>query len=131
MIRRYCRYFDERGLPYTVAMHKPDPQGDVRNYHVHIVYFAAARHAPRSIRLALRRIEGERCQHARGIATRRKLVVDAINATLRANGSGQRYTHLSNRARGMAPPAPKIGQKQIGSSGGSPMAEAGYADWSG
>lgn len=127
MIRRYCRYFDERGLPYTVAMHKPDPQGDVRNYHVHIVYSLrpATRLGPYDWRFAVSKVSDVNTPE--GIATRRKLVVDAINATLRANGSGQRYTHLSNRARGMAPPAPKIGQKQNWVIRRLADAEAGYA----
>ncbi|WP_298089162.1 MobA/MobL family protein [uncultured Sphingomonas sp.] len=112
MIRRYCRYFDKRGLPYTVAMHKPDPQGDVRNFHVHIVYSLrpTTRLGPYDWRFAVSKVGDVNTPE--GIAMRRKLVVDAINATLRASGSTQRYTHLSNRARGMAPPAPKIGQKR-------------------
>jgi hypothetical protein len=112
MIRRYCRYFDKRGLPYTVGMHRPDPQGDVRNFHVHIVYSLrpAMRMGPYDWRFAVSKVSDVNTPE--GIATRRKLVVEAINATLRASGSTQRYTHLSNRARGLAPPAPKIGQKR-------------------
>jgi hypothetical protein len=33
-------FFTERGLPATGAVHKPDPQGDQRNVHAHIVYNA-------------------------------------------------------------------------------------------
>ncbi|WP_294201298.1 MobA/MobL family protein [uncultured Sphingomonas sp.] len=127
MIRRYCRYFDKRGLPYTVAMHKPDPQGDVRNFHVHIVYSLrpATRLGPYDWRFAVSKVSDVNTPE--GIAARRKLVVDAINATLRASGSTQRYTHLSNRARGLTPPAPKIGQKRNWVIRRLADAEAGYA----
>ncbi|MEH3100600.1 MobA/MobL family protein [Sphingomonas adhaesiva] len=126
-VRRYCRYFDKRGLPYTVAMHKPDPQGDVRNYHVHIVYSLrpAQRLGPYDWNFAVSKVSDVNTPE--GIAMRRKLVVDAINATLRASGSGQRFTHLSNHARGLGLPGPKIGQQQNWIARRLADAEDGYA----
>jgi len=126
-VRRYCRYFDKRGLPYTVAMHKPDPQGDVRNYHVHIVYSLrpARRLGAYDWTFAVSKVSDVNTPE--GIAARRKLVVDAINATLRASGSGQRFTHLSNRARGLGLPGPKIGQQQNWIARRLADAEDGYA----
>jgi len=111
-VRDYCRYFDERGIAYTVGMHKPDPAGDVRNFHCHIVYSLrpATRHGDYNWSFAVSKLSDVNTPE--GIATRRKLATDAINITLTAAGSGQRYTHLSNRARGLGPPAPKQGQRQ-------------------
>lgn len=37
-VRRVCRWFEARGLAYTVGIHLPDHAGDQRNYHVHIIY---------------------------------------------------------------------------------------------
>lgn len=110
IVRRICHFLEQRGLPYMAALHLPDASGDQRNYHVHIIY---------SLRPA-RRVgaydwefgaskEGDINTPA-GILARRKAVVAAMNVTLCAAGSDRRYTHLSNRARGMAAPAPKQGQ---------------------
>ncbi len=111
-VRDYCRYFDERGIAYTVGMHKPDPAGDVRNFHCHIVYSLrpATRHGDYNWSFAVSKLSDVNTPE--GIATRRRLATDAINVTLTAAGSGQRYTHLSNHARGLGAPAPKQGQRQ-------------------
>ena len=109
-IRRYCRYFDERGLPYTAAMHLPDPNGDDRNYHCHIIYSLrpTQRMAPYDWSFAVSKLTDVNTPG--GIRQRRRLAVEAINATLIASGSEQRYTHLTNRARGMGAAQPKQGQ---------------------
>jgi hypothetical protein len=111
-VRRYCREFDKRGIAYTVGMHKPDPAGDGRNFHCHILYSLrpARRLGAYDWSFAVSKVQDVNTPE--GIAMRRKAVVDAINKTLRAAGSAQRYTHLSNRARGLGRPAPKRGQQQ-------------------
>ena len=110
-VRRICRFFDERGLPYTVALHLPDRAGDQRNYHVHIIYSLrpCERHGPYDWGFAA----GKKADIStpEGIRARRLAVVQAINTTLCAAGIAKRYTHLSNRARGMAAGQAKIGQE--------------------
>lgn len=112
VVRRYCRYFDQRGIAYAVGMHKPDSAGDGRNFHCHIVYSLrpATRLAAYDWSFAVSKLSDVNTPD--GITLRRKLAVDAINVTLKAAGSAQRYTHLSNRARGLGSPAPKQGQRQ-------------------
>ncbi len=112
VVRRYCQYFDRRGIAYAVGMHKPDPAGDGRNFHCHIIYSLrpAARLAAYDWSFAVSKLSDVNTPD--GITLRRKLAVDAINLTLKAAGSAQRYTQLSNRARGLGYPAPKRGQRQ-------------------
>jgi len=112
VVRRYCRYFDQRGIAYAVGMHKPDPAGDGRNFHCHIIYSLrpATRLAAYDWSFAVSKLSDVNTPG--GITLRRKLAVDAINVTLKAAGSAQRYTHLSNHARGLGAPAPKHGQRQ-------------------
>ncbi len=112
VVRRYCRYFDQRGIAYAVGMHKPDPAGDGRNFHCHIIYSlrCATRLAAYDWSFAVSKLSDVNTPD--GITLRRKLAVDAINVTLKAAGSAQRYTHLSNRARGLGNPVPKQGQRQ-------------------
>jgi hypothetical protein len=110
-VRRICRFFDKRGLPYTAAIHLPDPSGDQRNHHVHILYSlrSATRHGSYDWSFALGK-EGDINTPA-GIKARRVAVVRAINKTLSAARIDKRYTHLSNKARRMAEAQPKIGQQ--------------------
>lgn len=111
IVRRHCRHFETQGLPYTAAMHLPDGKGDGRNFHCHIIYsLRPARRLGRyDWNFAASKLAD--VNTPTGIRNRRRLAVDAINATLRAAGSDQRYTDLSNRARGLGAPAPKVGQK--------------------
>ena len=111
-VRRICRWFETKGLPYTVGIHLPDQAGDQRNYHCHIVYSLrpCQRVAPYEWAFA----PGKRADinTPDGIRARRLAVVRAINATLHAARIDKRYTHLSNRARNMAPPVEgKAGQQ--------------------
>lgn len=110
-VRRICRFFDERGLSYTVALHLPDRAGDQRNYHVHIIYSLrpCERHGPYDWSFAVGK-EADINTPA-GIKARRLAVVQAINTTLCAAGIAKRYTHRSNKARGMAAGQAKIGQE--------------------
>ncbi|MEH3121661.1 MAG: hypothetical protein PGN16_06705 [Sphingomonas phyllosphaerae] len=110
-VEEYCRYFEERGLPYVAALHLPDPGGDQRNFHCHIVYSTrpAERLAPYDWSFAVSKLADVNTPGA--ILARRKLAVDVINAALSAAGSALRYTHLSNRARGAGAPSAKQGQK--------------------
>lgn len=110
-VEAYCRYFEERGLPYVAAPHLPDPSGDQRNFHCHIVYSTrpAERLAPYDWSFAVSKLADVNTPGA--ILARRKLAVDVINAALSAAGSALRYTHLSNRARGAGAPSAKQGQK--------------------
>lgn len=110
-VRRICRFFDKRELPYTAAIHRPDVAGDQRNHHVHIMYSLrpCERHGPYDWSFDVTK-EAD-INTADGIRARRLAVVKAINSTLCAAGSAKRYTHLSNKARGMAAGQTKIGQE--------------------
>ena len=110
-VRRICRFFDERGLPYTVALHLPDRAGDQRNFHVHIIYSLrpCKRHGAYDWSFGVGK-EAD-INTPEGIRARRLAVVQAINTTLCAAAIAKRYTHLSNKARGMAAGQAKIGQE--------------------
>lgn len=110
VVRRICKLFEKRGLPYMVALHLPDASGDQRNYHAHVIYSLRPARRIRAYDWEFGASKERDINTPDGILARRKAVVAAMNATLRAAGSDRRYTHLSNRARGMAAPAPKQGQ---------------------
>ena len=111
-VRRICRFFEKRGLAYTVAIHVPDATGDQRNYHCHFIYSLrpCARVAPYEWSFSVAKEDDINTPD--GIKARRIAAVEAINKTLRAAGVAKRYTHLSNKARGMAAAQAKVGQQR-------------------
>ncbi|MBN8807815.1 MAG: MobA/MobL family protein [Sphingomonas sp.] len=111
-VRRICRWFEARGMAYSVGIHLPDASGDQRNFHCHIVYSLrqSRRVAPYEWEFATGKQNDINTPD--GIRARRLAVVRAINATLHAAGINKRYTHLSNKARNMLPPEQgKVGQQ--------------------
>lgn len=111
--RRICRQLDKLGLAYTVGIHLPDAAGDQRNFHLHLVYSMrpCRRVAPYEWEFGTAKLT--EINTTAGIFQRRCSVVVAINETLRDAGISKRYTPLSNRERGMAPPKRgKVGQQE-------------------
>jgi hypothetical protein len=110
VVRRVCQNLDKRGLPYSAGIHLPDPTGDQRNYHVHII--SSLRPATRTGDYEWSFATGKKSDinTPAGILARRQDIVAIINKTLRAAGLTKRHTALSNKARNMAAPAPKSGQ---------------------
>lgn len=110
-VEHICFAISARGLPFAVGIHKPDPKGDQRNFHCHLVY---------SLRPA-RRLEEYRWDFEAqkvcdintpvGIRARRKAVTSALNVALAKAGIAKRYTDKSHAARGIkTPPRRKRGQ---------------------
>lgn len=102
MAMRYCEQtFAKQGLPYVLAMHPPDPDGDRRNWHFHISfsYRPMQRTGPgewnidRFLRTDLDTPEGWKQM--------RFLLAEELNHTCEKHGLAKRYTHLSYAASGL------------------------------
>lgn len=113
VVRRICSYFEKRGLGYVAGIHEPDASGDQRNFHVHIIYSLRPVRRVASYDWEFAASKVSDINTPSGILARRKIVVGAINATLAAAGSGRRYTQLSNSARNLPEPEPKLGQTAV------------------
>lgn len=110
---RLCHRPEMLGLAYTVGIHRPDAAGDQRNHHLHLIYSMrpCQRIAPYEWEFGTAKLT--EINTPAGIRQRRCAVVVAINETLQAAGSAKRYTPLSHRERGMAPPTRgKVGQQE-------------------
>ena len=102
MAKRYCeRVFATQGLPYSLAMHAPDPEGDQRNWHFHIAF---------SYRPMERIAEGEwsfgrflrtDLDNPEGWKHMRFLLAEELNHSCKLHGLSKRYTHLSYAASGL------------------------------
>lgn len=112
VVRRICRFFEARGLPYTVAIHVPDSTGDQRNYHCHIIHSLRSCERISPYEWSFGVAKADDINTPDGIMARRVAAVQAINTTLAAAGVAKRYTHLSNKARRMAAAQPKLGQRR-------------------
>lgn len=110
-VRHICADLEARGLPFAVGMHKPDPDGDQRNFHCHIVYSLrpAQRLEPFVWDFETRKV-GD-INTPEGIRARRKAVTTSLNVALAKSGIAKRYTDKSHAARGIsATPGRKRGQ---------------------
>ena len=93
--------FGRHGLPYAAALHRPDPDGDERNYHAHICgsWRPMMRVAPYHWDIAedyRSDLDGaEYWRHAR------RRVAEIMTATVERSGTKRHYTHLSNAERGL------------------------------
>lgn len=94
--------FGRHGLPYAAALHRPDPDGDQRNFHGHIC--GSWRPMTRTEAYGWEIAQdyradldgGEYWRHAR------RRVAEIVTATLERAGTERHYTHLSNAERGLA-----------------------------
>lgn len=93
--------FGRHGLPYAAALHRPDPDGDQRNYHGHIC--GSWRPMTRTEAYGWEIAQDYRAdldgseywRHAR------RRVAEIMTATLERSGTERHYTHLSNAERGL------------------------------
>jgi hypothetical protein len=102
MAKRYCEQaFARQGLPYVLAMHAPDAEGDQRNWHFHVAF---------SYRPVERTGEGEwsidrflrtDLDTPKGWKELRYLLAEQLNHTCEMHGLAKRYTHLSYAASGL------------------------------
>jgi hypothetical protein len=109
-----CDDLERRGLAFVVGMHQPDPSGDQRNFHCHLMYSLrpAARHAPYDWSFAVSKVGDINTPD--GIRARRSLAVDTMNRQLVLADIDRRYTALSNKARGIVDkPQPKLGKRAV------------------
>lgn len=93
--------FGRHGLPYAASLHRPDLNGDQRNYHCHIVgsWRPMTRTAPYSWEIAEDyRSDLDGAQYWRHA---RRRVAEIMTGTLERAGTERDYTHLSNAERGL------------------------------
>lgn len=110
-VNAICRTLQQRDIMFVAALHKPDPSGDQRNFHVHVMYSTrpATRHDAYDWSFCASKDLSINCPN--GIRARRDHVVQCLNEQLARDHVDKRYTALSHRARHIAGPVqPKVGQ---------------------
>lgn len=99
--------FGKHGLPYAIALHAPDPDGDPRNWHAHVIssYRPMARIGPNEWEVgeALR----TDLDNPQSMQLLRENFARAMTRMSREAGQCERHTALSHAARGL-PVEPQI-----------------------
>lgn len=108
--RRYCsRVFGPHDIPYVAVLHKPDPDGDQRNYHVHITFAFRQMVRVGDHQWAIGANLRTDLDTADEFAEFRRVAAEIMTKVMRKAGHNVTYTHLSNAARGL----PIIPQKEL------------------
>ncbi|WP_197465501.1 MobA/MobL family protein, partial [Erythrobacter sp. HI0063] len=93
--------FGKHGLPYAIALHAPDPDGDPRNWHAHVMssYRPMTRVGPNEWEVA----EALRTDldNPRSMQLLRENFARAMTRMSREAGQCERHTALSHAARGL------------------------------
>ncbi|MCW2365835.1 hypothetical protein M2341_001282 [Sphingobium sp. B7D2B] len=104
------RPLEARGIPFVAALHRPDPGGDNRNYHLHLQ--AANRYVVRKSAYDwdFSAATWSGLNTAAGMKLMRRHFVVQINEALARAGRKRRYTHLTRAERGEEPEQMKRGR---------------------
>lgn len=102
LLKGLCGHYERLGLPFSAALHKPDPDNSQKNFHAHILV---------SLR-PMQRV-ADRWEFAAtkltwlgtpaGLKLQRRLIARAFNKALVAEKVATRWTHRSRAADGLAP----------------------------
>src|SRR5690606_9589711 len=106
----FCARLDELHLPFLATLHQPDPDGDIRNFHAHIMM------APRPFAIegpfewSLEASKATEFNLAPGIRWLRERAAEAFNRILEEENISLRYSGVSQAKRGV----PATGEKHHG-----------------
>lgn len=115
----------EMGLPFCAAPHRPDPKGDPRNFHAHILHSLRpmTREGPNRWSFSENKLTWFDCPE--GIRLQRRLIAKAFNRALERSGHEERWTARSREARGLSSPGnTKKGPERIRAERAAKAAEA-------
>ena len=98
-----CRPFADAGLPHAGVLHAPDPDGDPRNFHAHVILsWRPFQHLDDGLVTFADTTLSER-NTPEGHFAFRQSVAEALNAAMAKAGKPRRFTAESNAARGLKP----------------------------
>jgi MobA/MobL family len=115
----------EMGLPFCAALHRPDPKGDPRNFHAHILHSQRPMtyEGPNQWSFAASKLTWFDCRE--GMLLQRRLIAAAFNRALERAGHEERWTSMSRERRGLPSPGnTKKGPEQTRAERDATAAEA-------
>lgn len=94
----------EMGLPFCAALHRPDPKGDPRNFHAHILHSLRPMTREGSTRWSFSENKLNWFDCPEGMLLQRRLIARAFNRALESSGHEERWTAKSREGRGLSSP---------------------------
>lgn len=101
VLRQITDLLAQHDLPYAGVLHAPDPRGDQRNYHAHIMFSLRAFECLGSGRYVFSVDKLSDLNDATFIKPFRQRVSDIFNVAMQRAGYPRRFTPLSNKERGL------------------------------
>ncbi len=114
LLEEICAPFRELGLPFAAVLHAPDPDGDQRNNHAHVVgsWRPFRTKDDGSFEFADRTLSALNTPEA--IFELRERASEAMNRAMTAAGHQRRFSPKSNAARGLPPVSKAAGKSSVG-----------------
>ena len=106
LLEQICSVPASDGLPYVGVLHAPDPNGDRRNYHAHIMLSLRPAEILGDGHYAFHVQKRSELNDGEFIAGWRAKTAEMMNAAMERGGHKRRFTALPNDKRGL-PPRPK------------------------
>jgi hypothetical protein len=91
-------------LPFDAALHKPDRDGDQRNFHAHLLVSLRPMQRVGDHEWTFAAFKRRSLETPAGLSLQRRFVARAFNRALAQEKIETRWTHLSRAARGQASP---------------------------
>ncbi len=109
-----CAPFEKLGIPYAAVLHRPDKDGDQRNYHAHIMFSMRPFERVEDGTFAFSNETLSWMNTGAYITEFRARTAEVLNAAMAREGRTRRFTPLSNATRGASPPAKGEGKSTPG-----------------
>ncbi len=114
ILRDACALFAEHDLPYAGVLHAPDPRGDQRNFHAHVMFSLRPCVIDGRGRYAFATDKSSDLNDESFIEPFRHEVADIMNAAMARENHPRRFTALSDADRGLEPRSKRSGKSSPG-----------------
>lgn len=114
ILRDTCALFAEHDLPYVGVLHAPDPRGDQRNFHAHVMFSLRPCVIDGMGRYAFATDKSSDLNDESFIEPFRHKVADIMNAAMARENHARRFTALSDADRGLEPRSKRSGKSSPG-----------------
>lgn len=114
MLHDTCALLAEHDLPYVGVLHAPDPRGDQRNFHAHVMFSLRPCVIDGLGRYAFATDKSSDLNDESFIEPFRHKIADIMNAAMARENHARRFTALSDADRGLEPRSKRSGKSSPG-----------------
>lgn len=114
ILRDACALLAEHDLPYAGVLHAPDPRGDQRNFHAHVMFSLRPCVIDGLGRYAFATDKSSDLNDESFIEPFRHKVADILNTAMARENHPRRFTALSDADRGLEPRSKRSGKSSPG-----------------